>query len=66
MGQAHGRTRVLLRRVLSENQGGPVGCLRRSELDDVVEWMKKNEGSFHFIMIMRAAGSPVGLPDREV
>lgn len=45
---------------------GPVGCLRRSELEDVVEWMKENDGRFHFIMILRAAGSPVGLPDHEV
>lgn len=22
---------------------GPVGCLRRSKLEDVAEWMKKNE-----------------------
>lgn len=43
-----------------------MGCLRRSELEDVVEWMKENDGCFHFIMILRAAGSPVGLPDHEV
>lgn len=45
---------------------GPVGCLRRSELEDVVEWMKENDGRFHFIMILHAAGSPEGLPDHEV
>lgn len=45
---------------------GPVGALRRSKLEDVAEWLKNDTAGLQFIIIMRMAGSPEGLPDREV
>lgn len=45
---------------------GPVGMLRRSDLEDVIAWMKKNAGDFKFFIILRMPGSPEGLPEVEV
>lgn len=49
-----------------KTKDGPVGSLRRTELQSVAEWMKENEGRLQFVIIMQMPGSPEGLPDREV
>lgn len=45
---------------------GPVGFLRRSDIESVTEWLKKNGGKLQFVMILRLPGNPDGLQDREV
>lgn len=45
---------------------GPVGFLRRSDIESVVEWLKKNGGNLQFVMILRLPGNPDGLQDKEV
>lgn len=47
-------------------KNGPVGALRRAELQSVADWLKENEGRLQFVIIMQMPGSPEGLPDREV
>lgn len=47
-------------------KNGPAGFLRRAELESVADWLKENEGRLHFVIIMKMAGNPEGLPDREV
>lgn len=45
---------------------GPVGFLRRSDIESVMEWLNKNGGKLQFVMILRLPGNPDGLQDREV
>lgn len=47
-------------------KNGPVGALRRAELQSVADWLKENEGRLQVVIIMQMPGSPEGLPDREV
>ena len=47
-------------------KNGPVGALRRAELQSVADWLKENEGRLQFVIIMQMPGSPEGLLDREV
>ena len=45
---------------------GPEGFVRRLDMESVTEWLKKNEGQLHIVMILRMPGNPEGLQDREV
>lgn len=44
---------------------GPMGVLRRPDMERVAEWLKENAGSVHFAMILQVKGSSHALLDRE-
>lgn len=49
-----------------KTQNGPLGVVRRADLEGVIEWLRKAEGRFCSVVILRLPGELPGLPDREV
>lgn len=45
---------------------GPMGMVRRADMDGVIDWLRKMEGRFHAVMILRLPGELPGLRDKEV
>ena len=45
---------------------GPMGVVRRADMDGVIDWIQKTSGQFQSVVILKLPGELPGLQDREV
>ena len=45
---------------------GPMGMVRRADMNGVIDWLQKAAGRIHMVMIIRMPGELPDLQDKEV